>query len=220
MSSFSVEDRNKVKRISNKGDYSKETINAIIDEGLFCHLGIIHDGRPVVIPTIHARMGENLVFHGSNASRLIKASKENDMCVTITLLDGLVMARSLFNSSMNYRSVVLFGKGEIIEDHDERMDAFKAITDHIAPGRWDDARQPNETELKHTAVLKMPMDSASAKVSAGPPEDEDEDYDLNYWAGVIPITQVYGSPEKDPLLKEWINVPEYLKDYSREASGL
>lgn len=220
MSSFSVEDRNKVKRISNKGDYSKETINAIIDEGLFCHLGIIHDGRPVVIPTIHARMGDNLVFHGSNASRLIKASKENDMCVTITLLDGLVMARSLFNSSMNYRSVVLFGKGEIIEDHDERMDAFKAITDHIAPGRWDDARQPNETELKQTAVLKMPMDSASAKVSAGPPEDEDEDYDLNYWAGVIPITQVYGSPEKDPLLKEWINVPEYLKDYSREASGL
>ncbi len=220
MSSFSVEDRNKVKRISNKGDYSKETINAIIDEGLFCHLGIIHDGRPVVIPTIHARMGENLVFHGSNASRLIKASKENDMCVTITLLDGLVMARSLFNSSMNYRSVVLFGKGEIIEDHDERMDAFKAITDHIAPGRWDDARQPNETELKQTAVLKMPMDSASAKVSAGPPEDEDEDYDLNYWAGVIPITQVYGSPENDPLLKEWINVPEYLKDYSREASGL
>lgn len=215
MNSYPVIKENKVKRISELADYSKKSINAIIDEALFCHLGIIHDGKPVVIPTIHARMGDHMVFHGSSASRLIKTSMDNEMCVTITLLDGLVMARSLFNSSMNYRSVVLFGKGEIVADHDERMDAFKAITDHIAPGRWDDARQPNEAELKQTAVLKMAIDSASAKVSAGPPEDEDEDYDLNYWAGVIPITQIYGEPEDDPQLNDGIDLPVYLKNYTR-----
>ena len=215
MKTYPISNRNRVKRISNKSDYSKETVHAIIDEALFCHLGIIHNGKPVVIPTIHARMGDHIVFHGSNASRLLKISNNNEICVTITLLDGLVMARSLFNSSMNYRSAVIFGKGEIIKDHNERMAAFKSITDHIAPGRWDDARQPNNSELKQTSVVRMPIDEASAKISVGPPEDEDEDYALDYWAGVIPINQTYGEPESDPILQEGITIPDYLKNYCR-----
>ena len=215
MKTYPISNRNRVKRISNKSDYSKETVHAIIDEALFCHLGIIHDGKPVVIPTIHARMGDHIVFHGSNASRLLKISNNNEICVTITLLDGLVMARSLFNSSMNYRSAVIFGKGEIIKDHNERMAAFKSITDHIAPGRWDDARQPNNSELKQTSVVRMPIDEASAKISMGPPDDEDEDYALDYWAGVIPINQTYGEPESDPILQEGITIPGYLKGYCR-----
>ena len=215
MKTYPISNRNRVKRISNNSDYSKETVHAIIDEALFCHLGIIHDGKPVVIPTIHARMGDHIVFHGSNASRLLKISNNNEICVTITLLDGLVMARSLFNSSMNYRSAVIFGKGEIIKDHDERMAAFKSITDHIAPGRWDDARQPNNSELKQTSVVRMPIDEASAKISVGPPDDEDEDYALDYWAGVIPINQTYGEPESDPILQEGITIPDYLKNYCR-----
>ena len=215
MKTYPISNRNRVKRISNNSDYSKETVHAIIDEALFCHLGIIHDGEPVVIPTIHARMGDQIVFHGSNASRLLKISNNNEICVTITLLDGLVMARSLFNSSMNYRSAVIFGKGEIIKDHDERMAALKSITDHIAPGRWDDARQPNNSELKQTSVVRMPIDEASAKISMGPPDDEDEDYALDYWAGVIPINQTYGEPESDPILQEGITIPDYLKNYCR-----
>ena len=215
MKTYPISNRNRVKRISNNSDYSKETVHAIIDEALFCHLGIIHDGKPVVIPTIHARMGDQIVFHGSNASRLLKISNNNEICVTITLLDGLVMARSLFNSSMNYRSAVIFGKGEIIKDHDERMAAFKSITDHIAPGRWDDARQPNNSELKQTSVVRMPIDEASAKISMGPPDDEDEDYALDYWAGVIPINQTYGEPESDSILQEGITIPDYLKNYCR-----
>ena len=215
MKTYPISNRNRVKRISNNSDYSKETVHAIIDEALFCHLGIIHDGKPVVIPTIHARMGDQIVFHGSNASRLLKISNNNEICVTITLLDGLVMARSLFNTSMNYRSAVIFGKGEIIKDHDERMAAFKSITDHIAPGRWDDARQPNNSELKQTSVVRMPIDEASAKISMGPPDDEDEDYALDYWAGVIPINQTYGEPESDPILQEGITIPDYLKNYCR-----
>jgi len=215
MKTYPISNRNRVKRISNNSDYSKETVHAIIDEALFCHLGIIHDGKPVVIPTIHARMSDQIVFHGSNASRLLKISNNNEICVTITLLDGLVMARSLFNSSMNYRSAVIFGKGEIIKDHDERMAAFKSITDHIAPGRWNDARQPNNSELKQTSVVRMPIDEASAKISMGPPDDEDEDYALDYWAGVIPINQTYGEPESDPILQEGITIPDYLKNYYR-----
>ena len=215
MKTYPISNRNKIKRISNNSDYSKETVHAIIDEALFCHLGIIHDGKHVVIPTIHARMGNHIVFHGSNASRLLKISNNNEICVTITLLDGLVMARSLFNSSMNYRSAVIFGKGEIIKDHNERMAAFKSITDHIAPGRWDDARQPTNSELKQTSVVRMPIDEASAKISVGPPDDEDEDYALDYWAGVIPINQTYGEPESDPILQEGITIPDYLKNYCR-----
>ncbi len=215
MNTYPDNGQNKVKRISEKADYSKETIHAIIDEALYCNIGIIQDGHPFVIPTIHARMGDSLVFHGSNASRLIKTSINNDICVTITLLDGLVLARSHFHSSMNYRSVVLFGKGEILTDHQERLAAFEAIINHLTPGRWDDARQPNEIELKQTAIIKMNINAASAKISSKTAKDDEEDYDLNYWAGVIPITQAYENPVDDSRLKKGINLPGYLKNYSR-----
>ncbi len=215
MNQYSINSINKVKRISEKADYSKKTIHAIIDEALFCHIGIIHNDKPIVIPTIHARMDDQLIFHGANASRLIRTSDQCNICVTITLLDGLVIARSHFHHSMNYRSVVLFGKAEIISDDLERMDAFKAITEHVSPGRWNDARKPNEIELKQTAVLKMPIDNASAKISEKFPSDEDDDYALDYWAGIIPVNQSYGEPENDPELKDGIELPEYLKGYTR-----
>ncbi len=215
MNDYPISNRSKVKRISEKADYSKETIHGIIDEALYCNIGIIQNGKPFVIPTIHARMGNSLVFHGSNASRLIKTAKNNDICVTITLLDGLVLARSHFHSSMNYRSVVLFGKGEVITDKQERLSAFQAIIEHITPGRWNDARKPNEIELKQTAIIKMNIDAASAKISSKTPKDDDEDYNLNYWAGVIPITRTYGEATDDPLLNKEIQLPEYLKNYSR-----
>jgi len=216
MNQYSINSINKVKRISKKADYSKKTIHQIIDEALFCHIGIIHNDKPIVIPTIHARMDDQLIFHGANASRLIRTSDQSNICVTITLLDGLVMARSHFHHSMNYRSVVLFGKAEIISDELERMNAFKAITEHIAPGRWNDARKPNEIELKQTAVLKMPIDNASAKIGSKFPIDEDDDYALDYWAGIIPVNQSYGEPENDPDLKDGIELPEYLKNYTRD----
>ncbi|MFQ6677852.1 MAG: pyridoxamine 5'-phosphate oxidase family protein [Fidelibacterota bacterium] len=215
MNDYPISNRSKVKRVSEKADYSKETIHSIIDEALYCNIGIIQNGKPFVIPTIHARMGDDVVFHGSNASRLIKSSKNNNICVTITLLDGLVLARSHFHSSMNYRSVVLFGKGEIITDHQERWAAFEAIVNHLSPGRWNDARKPNKVELKQTAIMKMTIDEASAKISSKTPVDEDEDYYLNYWAGVIPITQTYGNAVDDSRLKEGVNLPEYLKNYHR-----
>ncbi len=215
MNSYPITKNSKIKRIAEKATYDTETIHQIIDEALFCHIGIIHNDRPVVIPTIHARMNDHLMFHGSNASRLIKTSDQNDICVTITLLDGLVIGRSHFHHSMNYRSVVLFGKGEIIKDHEERMDAFHAISHHFAPGRWNDARKPNESELKQKAILKMKIDSASAKISNKFSTDEDEDYKLNYWAGIIPVNQTYGMPENDPHLKEGIILPEYLKNFKR-----
>jgi len=215
MNSYPVNKHNKIRRISERSDYSKKTIHSIIDEALYCNIGIIQNSKPFVIPTIHARIDEKLVFHGSNASRLIKTSNTNDICVTITLLDGVVLARSQFHSSMNYRSVMLFGRGEIIMDEEERLEAFRAISDHIAPGRWMDSRKPNEAELKQTAVIKMTIDSASAKIRAKNPEDDEEDYLLDYWAGVIPISQTYGNPEADPLLNKEINLPGYLKNYNR-----
>mgnify|MGYP000374312411 CR=1 FL=1 len=216
MNSYPIAQENKVKRIAEKAAYDKETIHQIIDEALFCHIGIIHDGKPVVIPTIHARTGDHLIFHGSKASRLIKSSDQNDICITITLLDGLVIGRSHFHHSMNYRSVVLFGKADIISDEQERIAAFHALSNHIAPGRWNDARKPNESELKQTAVLKMKIDSASAKISNKFPTDEEEDYELSYWAGIIPINQSFGEPKDDPQLKKGIEVPEYLKNYCRD----
>lgn len=212
MKSYPISSVNKVKRIAKKAVYDRKTIYSIIDEALFCHIGFIYNNQPVVIPTIHARIKDHLVFHGSNASRLIKTANNNHLCVTITILDGLVLARSHFNSSMNYRSVVLFGKGELIADETERWEAFKTITEHLMPGRWNDARQPNKKELKQTAVLKMKIDSASAKISDKFPEDEPEDYDLNFWAGIIPIKQFLGQPINDPKIKSGVDLPEYLKD--------
>jgi uncharacterized protein len=183
-----VPDHLRVKREPQRGVYDRETIDAILDEALVCHLGFAVDGQPYVIPTLHARIGDLLYVHGSAASRMLRhAASDARICVTVTLLDGLVLARSVFNHSIDYRSVVVLGTPTLVEDVGEKREALHAFTDHIAPGRWEEARQPTDQELKATWILSVPLDEASAKIRTGPPEDEPEDLDLPVWAGVVPI---------------------------------
>jgi nitroimidazol reductase NimA-like FMN-containing flavoprotein (pyridoxamine 5'-phosphate oxidase superfamily) len=178
----------RVKREPQRGAYDRETIDAILDEALVCHLGFAVDGQPYVIPTLHARVGDLLYVHGSAASRMLRhAASDVRICVTVTLLDGLVLARSVFNHSIDYRSVVVLGTPSLVEDVDEKREALRAFTEHVAPGRWDEARRPTDQELKATWILSVPLDEASAKVRTGPPEDDAEDMDLPVWAGVVPI---------------------------------
>jgi uncharacterized protein len=178
----------RVKREPQRGVYDRETIDAILDEALVCHLGFAEDGQPYVIPTLHARVGDRLYVHGSAASRMLRhAASDVRICVTVTLLDGLVLARSVFNHSIDYRSVVVLGTPTLVEDVDEKREALRAFTEHVAPGRWEEARQPTEQELKATWILSVPLDEASAKIRSGPPEDEPEDMELPVWAGVVPI---------------------------------
>jgi uncharacterized protein len=183
-----VPDHLRVKREPQRGVYDRETIDAILDEALVCHLGFAVDGQPYVIPTLHARIGDLLYVHGSAASRMLRhAASDARICVTVTLLDGLVLARSVFNHSIDYRSVVVLGTPTLVEDVGEKREALHAFTDHIAPGRWEEARQPTDQELKATWILSVPLDEASAKIRTGPPEDEPEDLELPVWAGVVPI---------------------------------
>jgi uncharacterized protein len=180
-------DRIRVKREPQRARYDRETIDAILDEALLCHLGFEIEGQPYVIPTLHARVGDRLYVHGSAASRMLRhAAAGARVCVTVTLLDGLVLARSVFNHSVNYRSVVVFGTATLVEG-DEKRDALRALTEQLAPGRWDEARQPTAKELKATWILALPLDEASAKVRTGPEEDEPEDLELPVWAGVVPV---------------------------------
>jgi nitroimidazol reductase NimA-like FMN-containing flavoprotein (pyridoxamine 5'-phosphate oxidase superfamily) len=203
--------RSKINRLRERGSYDKETIYPIIDEAYYCHVSFVVDGQPFIIPTIHARIDDEIVLHGAVASRLLKHIQAgNEVCFAVTHLDGLVLARSVFHHSMNYRSVVLFGKGKLITDKKEKLKAAKAITDHVMPGRWEDARQPNKKELDSTTFVSIKIDDASAKIRTGPPLDEEDDYQLPVWAGVIPITQVKNNPVNDPKLEEEINLPDYL----------
>jgi uncharacterized protein len=180
-------DRTRVRREPERGRYDRETIDAILDEALFCHLGFIVDGQPYVIPTLHARRGDLVYVHGSSASRMLRhAAAGEPMCLTVTLLDGLVLAKSVFNHSIDYRSVVVLGAARQVSDV-EKVEALRLFTEHVAPGRWEEARQPTPTELKATTILALPLDEASAKVRTGPPEDEPEDADLPVWSGVVPI---------------------------------
>jgi nitroimidazol reductase NimA-like FMN-containing flavoprotein (pyridoxamine 5'-phosphate oxidase superfamily) len=180
-------DRIRVKREPQRARYDRETIEAILDEALICHLGFEVEGQPYVIPTLHARVGDRLYVHGSAASRLLRhLAGGARVCVTVTLVDGLVLARSVFNHSVNYRSAVVFGTATLVEDAEKR-EALRALTEQLAPGRWDEARQPTEQELKATWILSLPIDEASAKVRTGPEEDEPEDLDLPVWAGVVPV---------------------------------
>jgi nitroimidazol reductase NimA-like FMN-containing flavoprotein (pyridoxamine 5'-phosphate oxidase superfamily) len=217
MPDFPVTDLNKVQRLPKRGHYDKDVIYPIIDEALICHVGFVQDNQPFVIPTIHARLNDSLILHGAIANRMLKHIQAgNPICVTITLIDGLVIARSVFHSSMNYRSVVLFGKGRKIESDVEKLQALEAITEHIARGRWQDARLPTKKELDGTTVITMPIESASAKVRTGPPIDDEEDYQLPIWAGVVPLEQVAQAPIFDPKLSNGIDVPEYLLNYKRK----
>jgi len=201
-------DHLRVRRHPERGAYDRETIGAILDEAQICHVGFVVDGRPFVIPTIHARAGDVLYLHGSTASRMLRTLGEGvDVCVTVTLLDGIVLARSVYNHSMNYRSAVVLGRARPLEG-DEKLAALEAIVEHVVPGRWSDARQPNRTELKATSVLALPLDQASAKIRTGPPSDFDEDENLPVWAGVIPLRLVAGAPES----VDGLPLPAYLRD--------
>ena len=219
MSGFAKTTRNQVKRIPKRGQYDKETIYNIIDNALICHVGFVQDSQPFVIPTLHARQGDNLLLHGARSSRMIKHLQVgNPVCITITLVDGLVLARSVFHHSVNYRSVVLFGQGHLVPD-EEKMEGLELFTERIMPGRWDDARQPNAQELKATSIVSIPIESASAKVRIGPPGDDDEDYELPIWAGVVPIREQVGTPQADPKLRDGIPVPDYIINYVKERGG-
>jgi len=209
--------RDRVQRGPHRAVYERDTIYKIMDEALYCHVGFVQDGQPYVIPSIHARDGDDLLLHGATTSRLIRHIQEgHDVCVTITILDGLVLARSIYSHSMNYRSAVLFGKGRLIDDPDEAYEALEVLSDHVMPGRWNDSREPNPNEMKATAVVSISIDSASAKVRTGPPNDEDEDYELPIWAGVLPIQQQYLDPQPDPKLSTEIPLPDYIKEYHRK----
>ncbi len=200
-----------------RGDHDIGTINSILDEALICHVGFVtEDGYPVVIPTIHARNGNTLYLHGSPASRMLRSLKGGaEVCVTVTIVDGLVLARSVFHHSMNYRSVVVFGRPREVNDQEEKLRALEAVTEHVAHGRWTDARRPNESELKGTTVLAVDLDEASAKMRSGPPGDDDEDYELPVWAGIVPVATTYGAPVDDPRLRRGIEPPGYATDYQR-----
>ena len=188
----------------------------ILAEGLYCHVGFSVDGQPYVIPTIYARVEDRLYIHGSAASRMLRTIGERmPVCVTVTLLDGLVLARSTFHHSMNYRSVVILGEAREVTDADEKMTALKAIVDHVMVGRWEDVRQPSEQELKATSVIRVPLKEVSAKIRTGPPVDDDEDYQLDCWAGEVPLTLVSKPPVADPLLRAGIELPGYARNYGR-----
>jgi nitroimidazol reductase NimA-like FMN-containing flavoprotein (pyridoxamine 5'-phosphate oxidase superfamily) len=210
--------RTEIRRLPERGAYDDESIYAILDEALICHLGFTTDRGAVVIPTIHARVGNTLYLHGSHASRMMRSIVGEEICVTATIVDGIVAARSTFHHSMNYRSVVVFGVPRSVDDPQERSLAFEAVTEHVIPGRWDEARRPNDKEDKGTKLLALTIDQASAKVRSGPPGDDDEDMDLDIWAGVIPLAITAGPPIPAPDLKPGLDVPSSVANYGETDS--
>lgn len=212
-------DRTTVKRLPERGRYDRAVVDAILDEALTCHLGFVVDGQPFVIPTIHARLGATLYVHGSAASRMLRAAKAGPpVCVTVTLVDGLVMARSAFHHSMNYRSVVVLGPAREVTDPEEKTAALRAVVEHVAAGRWDEVRWPNELELKATTVLALAIDEASAKVRAGGPKDDEEDYALDCWAGVIPLRLTAAAPVPDERLKTGVQPSPVVTGWRRPGA--
>lgn len=207
-------ERTTVRREPHRGVYDREMIYAILDAGFVCHMGFVHDDHPFVIPTSYWRIDDDLYVHGSSASRMLRTlGRGLEVCVTVTHVDGLVLARSAFNHSVNYRSVVVLGRGSLLATDEEKIKALHAFTERLAPGRWDEIRYPSERELKATSVFKLPLTEASAKVRQGPPEDDADDYALNCWAGVIPFETVIRAPEPDPKLREGIVTPRYATEY-------
>lgn len=211
-------ERTTLRRLPKRGSFEREAINSILDEGFVCHVGFVAEDKPVVIPTGYARVDENLIIHGSRASRMLCAlAKEIDVCVTVTLIDGLVLARSAFHHSMNYRSVVVFGRASAIETRTEKLAALRALSEHMIPGRWDYVREPNERELQQTTVLSVPLNEASAKIRTGPPVDDDEDYDLPIWAGILPLRMSAQTPVADPLLRMDVDIPRHVLSYRKPS---
>ena len=208
--------RTRLVREAERAVYDREVAYRILDEGFLCHVGFVADGQPFVIPTSYGRKDDSLYIHGSAASRMLRNLKESvPVCITVTLLDGLVLARSIFNHSMNYRSVVILGKAILVDDPKEKLEALRLLSEHIIPGRWADSRQPNERELKATSVLRVPIEEFSAKVRKGPVVDDEEDYSFPTWAGVVPLEMKTGEPISDARLQPGQTVPEYARHYSR-----
>jgi nitroimidazol reductase NimA-like FMN-containing flavoprotein (pyridoxamine 5'-phosphate oxidase superfamily) len=216
MKQLSETPRTTLKRLPKRGSHERDVINAILDEGFICHVGFTANGQPFVIPTGYARVDDKLLIHGSQASRMLRTLSEGiEVCVTVTLLDGLVLARSAFHHSMNYRSVVIFGRATMLEDREEKLAALLALSEHMIPNRWGDVREPTEIELRQTTVLSLPIDEASAKIRTGPPLDDEEDYELDVWAGVLPLKMIPGDPVPDARLPGGIEPPKYIVNYSR-----
>jgi nitroimidazol reductase NimA-like FMN-containing flavoprotein (pyridoxamine 5'-phosphate oxidase superfamily) len=209
--------RTRLVREADRAVYDRDAAYRILDEGFLCHVGFVVDGQPFVLPTSYGRKGDNLYIHGSAASRMLRQMKDGvPICITVTLLEGLVLARSIFNHSMNYRSVVVLGKATLVRDPEEKLEALRLLSEHIIPGRWADSRQPNEGELKATSVLRLPIEEFSAKVRLGPPIDDEEDYSFPTWAGVVPLEMKTGEPIDDARLVLGQTVPEYARHYSRK----
>ena len=213
---FAPTGRTTLKRLPKRGSHERRLIYQILDEGFVCHVGFALDGRPFVIPTGYARVGDTLYIHGSAASRMLRALEGGvEACVTVTLIDGLVLARSAFHHSMNYRSVVVFGRASVVEEAREKFEALRAFSEHMVPGRWAEVREPNEGELKATLVLRLPLVEASAKVRTGPPLDDEEDYRLPVWAGEVPLRLTAGAPVADARMGGEVETPPYVRNYSR-----
>ena len=209
-------ERTRVVREPQRGFYDRETIYKILDEGMVCHVGFSAEGQPFVIPTLYARAGEAVYFHGSAASRMLRNLGEGaDVCLTVTLTDGIVLARSIFNHSMNYRSVVALGRAALVDAPEEKLAALRSFAEKILPGRWDEARPPNEKELKATSILRLPLTEVSAKVRSGPPLDDEADHAMRVWAGVIPLRMVADAPVRDERCDPQIPSPENAARYQR-----
>lgn len=210
---FPKTDRTTITRLPKRGQYDKATIYSILDEALYCTLAYVHNGEPFQIPTGHCRVGDTLYIHGSVGSFYMRelAAKKLPVCISATLMDGIVLARSAFHHSVNYRSVVVFSKARVVTDETEMYQALEAFTNKMQPGRWNDIRQPNESEWKKTMVLAFPIEEASAKIRTGDPKDDEEDYALDIWAGVVPLQTTRLAPVADPELKAGVELPEYLK---------
>jgi nitroimidazol reductase NimA-like FMN-containing flavoprotein (pyridoxamine 5'-phosphate oxidase superfamily) len=202
-----------------RGVYDPATIEALLDEALICHVGVVVDGAPVVLPTVHARRDRTLYLHGARANAMLRAADGAEVCVTATLVDGLVLARSAFHHSVNYRSVVVRGRGRAVTDPAEQRSAMEAIVEHVAPGRSAETRAPSEAELRATLTLAVPLEEASAKVRTGPPIDEPEDHALPHWAGVLPLTVVAGAPRPDPDLPADRPVPPSVRSWRRPSAS-
>lgn len=210
--SYPIEKQNKIRQLATKGSYDKAAVHAIIDAGLVAHVAFSTDDGPVVVPMLHARDGETVFLHGARKARVIRMLEQTARAsLNITLVDGIVLARSAFNSSMNYRSVTIFGEPRLVEGRDEKLHAMHCISEHLMPGRWDELREPHEKEVKMTGVIALSIDSASAKVSTGEPEDEDEDYAIPVWAGVLPVAMTTGQLVTDSRVIDGVNASVAVK---------
>jgi uncharacterized protein len=216
---LSTTKRTTLHRLSERGRTDRTDLYAVLDAGLVCHLGVIVDGYPVVLPTGYGRVGDTLYLHGSSANHALRAAAGHEICVTVTHLDGLVCARSVFNHSMNYRSATIFGAAQLVTDDSRRLEALRAVTEQLVPGQWDHARRPTRKELAATAVLELSLAEASVKVRTGPPHDEPEDYDTDTWAGVLPAQLVFGAAEPDPDLRAGVSVPDHIRALAGRPRG-